>query len=200
MSKSLGNVVAPQDLVDEFGLDQTRYFLMREVPYGQDGSFSRNSMIQRINGDLANDFGNLVQRILAMIAKNCGGQVPNPAPLRKDDLAIMDTAKQANDKMRQAMDDIAIHKMLEYIWQVVGEANRYIDTQAPWQLKKQDPERMATVLYVGADVIRILGLYLQSIMPRSARKVLDLLNVDQSARDFNHIDQALEPGKKLPPQ
>ena len=122
----------------------------------QDGSFSRSSMIQRINGDLANDFGNLVQRILAMVAKNCAGQVPNPAPLLEDDLALMDMAKQANVKMRQAMNDIAIHKMLEYIWQVVGAANRYIDMQAPWQLKKQDPERMATVLYVGADVIHIL--------------------------------------------
>ena len=136
MSKSLGNVVTPTAIKEEFGLDGMRYFLMREVPYGGDGSMSRDSIVQRINSDLANDLGNLSQRVLSMIGKNCGGRVPKPGPLTDDDKALQGAAQALLAIVRADMDDFAIHRMLENIWRVVGDANRYVDAQAPWALRK----------------------------------------------------------------
>lgn len=198
MSKSLGNVITPEAMIDEFGLDQVRYFLMREVPYGNDGSFSKESMVNRINSDLANDLGNLGQRVLSMIAKNCNGKVPTPGPFSPEDDALIAAAKGALSTMRDAMENQAIHKMLEAVWKVVGEANRYVDAQAPWALRKTDPARMETVLYVLADVIRILGIYVQSVVPGSAAKLLDQLVVPMDRRSFADIDAALTAGTDLP--
>ena len=198
MSKSLGNVLSPDALVAEFGLDQIRYFLMREVPYGNDGSFSRDTMINRINSDLSNDLGNLAQRVLSMIAKNCAGAVPQPGPLAAEDEALLAAARNVLPAMRQAMDVQAIHKALEAVWQVVGDANRYVDAQAPWALRKTDPDRMATVLYVLADTIRMLGIYVQPVVPGSAGRLLDQLALAPEARSFADIETALAPGTPLP--
>lgn len=198
MSKSLGNVITPKSMVDEFGLDQVRYFLMREVPYGNDGSFSKESMVNRINSDLANDLGNLGQRVLSMIAKNCDGKVPTPATRTADDQALSLAAVEALPTMREAMETQQIHKMLEAIWKVVGDANRYVDAQAPWALRKTDPERMMTVLYTLADAIRVLGIYVQSIVPASAAALLDQLAVAENQRSFADIDAHITPGTVLP--
>ncbi|WP_425404878.1 methionine--tRNA ligase [Hwanghaeella sp.] len=198
MSKSLGNVITPQSMVEAFGLDQVRYFLMREVPYGNDGSFSKDSMIHRINSDLANDFGNLSQRVLSMIAKNCGGAVPTPGPFTDEDKALTQAGLDVADAMRAAMQEQAIHKALEAAWKVVGEANRYVDQQAPWALRKTDPDRMATVLYVLADVIRMLAIYAQPVVPASASRMLDQLVVPEDARDFSALSKSLTPGTELP--
>ncbi len=198
MSKSLGNVITPKAMVDEFGLDQVRYFLMREVPFGNDGSFSKESMVNRINSDLANDFGNLAQRVLSMIAKNCHGKVPTPAGLDADDEVLLNSARNALVEMREAMGTQQIHRMLESAWRVVGEANRYVDAQAPWALRKTNPARMATVLYVLADVIRILALYAQAVVPGAAAKMLDQLAVPAEARRFADIATPLKAGTALP--
>lgn len=198
MSKSLGNVITPEAMVDEFGLDQVRYFLMREVPFGNDGSFSKESMVHRINSDLANDFGNLSQRVLSMIAKNCGASVPQPGAFEAADETLLGQAKAVLGTMREAMDEQAIHKALEAVWSVVGEANRYVDAQAPWGLKKTDPERMQTVLYVLADVIRVLAIYAQFVVPASAAAMLDQLAVGEGNRQFADIDTPLTPGTPLP--
>ncbi len=198
MSKSLGNVITPEAMVEEFGLDQVRYFLMREVPFGNDGSFSKESMVHRINSDLANDFGNLSQRVLSMIAKNCDAAVPQPGALQEADENLLGMARAVLGTMREAMDEQAIHKALEAVWSVVGEANRYVDAQAPWGLKKTDPERMKTVLYVLADVIRILGIYAQFVVPASAAAMLDQLAVDEGKRQFVDIGTPLAPGTPLP--
>ncbi|MGE0658205.1 MAG: methionine--tRNA ligase [Reyranellaceae bacterium] len=198
MSKSLGNVITPKAMVDEFGLDQVRYFLMREVPYGNDGSFSKESMVNRINSDLANDFGNLAQRVLSMIAKNCGGTLPEPGPLTDADRALIETAKAALPDMREAMKTQQVHRMLEAIWKVVGEANRYVDAQAPWVLRKSDPARMGTVLYVAADAIRILAIYAQSITPGAAERLLVQLAVPEDRRNFADIATPLAGGTALP--
>jgi methionyl-tRNA synthetase len=198
MSKSLGNVITPKSMVDEFGLDQVRYFLMREVPYGNDGSFSKESMVNRINSDLANDFGNLAQRVLSFIAKNLGGTLPVPGALTADDKALIDAAKAALPDMREAMKTQQIHRMLEAVWKVVGDANRYIDAQAPWALKKTDPARMGTVLYVAADVIRILAIYAQSITPGAAGKLLAQLGVPEGKRNFADIETPIVGGAILP--
>ena len=160
MSKSLGNVITPKAMIDEFGLDQMRYFLMREVPYGNDGSFTKESLVNRINADLANDLGNLAQRVLTLIHRNCEASAPQPGELGEADIALQQAAgKRTHKHARGAMELQAIHRMLEAVWAVVGEANRYVDAQAPWALRENDPARMNTVLYVLADVIRILGLY-----------------------------------------
>jgi methionyl-tRNA synthetase len=198
MSKSLGNVITPKAMVDEFGLDQVRYFLMREVPFGNDGSFSKESMVNRINSDLANDFGNLAQRVLSMIAKNCDGRLPTPAGLDADDEVLLNSARNALTEMREAMATQQIHRMLEAVWRVVGEANRYVDAQAPWALRKTSPARMATVLFVLADVIRILAIYAQAVVPGSAARMLDQLAVPADKRSFADIAAPLVAGTALP--
>ncbi len=201
MSKSLGNVIAPSELVETYGLDQTRYFLLREVPFGNDGDFSRRAVISRINTDLANDLGNLCQRVLSFVAKNAGGAVPTPAAYTADDRAMLDLAYGCLDRVRAEMDVQAFHRALEAIWGMIGDANRYIDVQAPWSLRKTDPERMATVLYVLMEVIRTSGLLVQPVMPTAAAKILDQLAVAPEARSFAHYgkDHALIPNTALPP-
>ncbi len=200
ISKSLGNIIDPLELVATYGLDQVRYFLLREVPFGNDGDFSRRAMIHRVNGDLANDLGNLVQRVLSMIAKNCGGQIPETGELTPDDQALLDQAHGLLADVRHQLDRQAFHTALVAIWSVVGEANRYIDAQAPWTLRKTDPARMATVLYVLAEAIRHLGLLVQPFMPQSAAKILDQLSIGDRDRDFTSLgpDHALVSGAALP--
>jgi len=201
MSKSLGNVLAPRDMIGRYGLDQMRYFLLREVPFGQDGSFSHESIVNRTNSDLANDLGNLAQRILSMINKNCGGTVPEPGPLTEADMALLDVALGALPAARDLLDaDLAFHNALAAIWKVVGDANRYVDAQAPWELRKTDPDRMATVLYVVAETVRRLAILVQPFVPGSAAAMLDLLSVDAELRTFAAItdDQRLQAGSALP--
>jgi methionyl-tRNA synthetase len=200
MSKSTGNVVSHRDLVGEFGLDPVRYFLMREVPYGQDGTFTREALIHRINGDLANDLGNLAQRVLSMIAKNCGGAVPEKGALNAEDEALLAVARGAVPETREAMDGFAIHRALEAVWRVIADCNRYLDAQAPWTLRKTDPDRMATVLWVTAEAIRHIAVLAQPATPGAMEKLLDQLAVPVEARDIAHLDDAnaLKPGTALP--
>ncbi|WP_269933463.1 methionine--tRNA ligase [Aminobacter sp. HY435] len=198
MSKSLGNVVDPFTMVGHYGLDQVRYFLLREVPFGQDGSYSHEAIVNRTNADLANDLGNLAQRSLSMIGKNCGGVVPQRGTLAEADKAILDQATAALVTARKAMAEQGIHHALAAIFAVVAEANRYFAAQEPWALKKTDPARMETVLWTTAEVIRRVGIMCLPFIPGSAEKLLDLLAVTD--RDFAHVDEAhaLVPGAALP--
>ncbi len=198
MSKSVGNVLAPAEMKAEFGLDPMRYFLMREVPYGGDGSISPEVIIHRINSDLANDFGNLAQRVLSIVNKHAGAAVPQPGPFTAEDEALLAAARAVLPQIRAEMENFAIHRMLEAIWRVVGEANRYVDRQAPWALRKSDMKRMATVLYVCAEVIRQLAIYVQPVMPGSGAKLLEQLGVTAGKRNFADIATPLVPGTKLP--
>ena len=200
MSKSVGNVVTPAAMRETYGLDQMRYFLMREVPYGSDGSVTPEAIVQRINSDLANDLGNLAQRVLSMIARNCGGQVPEPNDFTEADDALFAAAAELLGETRRAMADLAIHRMLEAIWRVVGDANRYVDAQAPWALRKTDPARMNTVLYVLADVIRQLAIFVQPAVPDAAATLLAQLSVpeEEGARDFAALSARIAPGTALP--
>ena len=200
MSKSLGNVVAPSELLEKYGLDASRYFLMREVPFGNDGDFSHRAMVNRINGDLANDYGNLVQRVLSMIAKNCGGVVPEPGPLTEADSRLLGSAHALLETARTELSAQAFHRMLDALWAVIGAGNRYVDEQAPWALKKSDPPRMGTVLWVLAETIRHLGILTQPVMPDASGRILDQLAVPEGARDFTHLGpaHALKSGTKLP--
>jgi len=200
ISKSLGNVIDPYALIKTYGLDQTRYFVMREVPFGNDCDFSRDAMIRRINGDLANGLGNLAQRTLSQVAKNCGGAVPKHGAFTDADMGLMDAARGAIDSVRREFDVQAFHKALDIIWGIVAKADRYVDEQAPWALKKTDPARMETVLYALSETLRCLGILIQPFMPDSADALLNQLAVPASARGFAQLtaDFALKSGAPLP--
>ena len=198
MSKSVGNVVAPSDLVRTYGVDQTRYFFLREVPFGQDGNYSHEAIVNRINADLANDLGNLAQRSLSMIAKNCGGVVPKHGAFTEADKEILAAADGIHEEARAAHETYAINKALDTIWRVVADANRYFAAQEPWALKKTDPARMETVLYVTAEVLRIIGIMAQPYTPASAASLLHLLSIDNNARSFADLGKRLVPGMPLP--
>jgi methionyl-tRNA synthetase len=200
MSKSLGNVLSPRDMVDEFGVDQLRYFLMREVPYGQDGSFSREQIINRINSELANDYGNLAQRVLSFINKNADAKVPTPGALTTDDEALRKTLHDLPDAVRAAFDNLAYSQALEAIWAVIRAANVYVDKQAPWALRKADPARMETVLYMLCEAIRRVAILTQPFMPTASEKLLDQLGVAPDQRSFEALTDGgrLTPGTPLP--
>src|SRR6266478_2812645 len=199
MSKSLGNGIPPDVLVTKYGVDPARYFLLRELPFGNDGDFSHRAVVGRLNGDLANDFGNLAQRVLVMINRDCDAQVPDPATFSTADTALRRVAAGLLETVRQHVSEQAFHLALEAIWRVVADANRYVDEQAPWALRRTDAARMRTVLYTLAEVIRHLGILTQPFIPAAARKLLDQLAVPDAARHFVALDATpLVPGTPLP--
>ncbi|GJD48400.1 Methionine--tRNA ligase [Methylobacterium crusticola] len=200
MSKSVGNVVDPMSLADAYGVDPLRYFVLREVPFGQDGSYSHEAIVSRLNADLANDLGNLAQRSLTMIARNCGGRVPAPGAPAPADQALLALADALPDKARAAMRDLALHAVLAEIWAVVAEANRYFAAQEPWALRKTDPARMEAVLATTAEVLRAVAILVQPFVPAAAETLLDLLAVPAQARRLADVGAAhrLAPGTALP--
>ncbi|MCO5733812.1 methionine--tRNA ligase [Rhizobium sp. SSA_523] len=200
MSKSLGNVVDPVNLVTHFGLDQVRYFFLREVSFGQDGSYSEEGIATRINADLANGIGNLASRSLSMIAKNCEGRVPQPGELTEADRAILATADEAIAVCREEMGRQQVHKAVAAVINIVNEADRYFAAQEPWVLRKTDVARMGTVLWVTAEVVRQIAILFQPIMPDSSARILDLVAVDPQQRTFASLGEAgrLTPGTELP--
>ena len=199
MSKSVGNVIDPHAMVEEYGLDQLRFFLLREVPFGQDGNYSHDAIAGRINSDLANDLGNLAQRSLSMVAKNLGGEVPEPGEFTAKDLAMLQQAEDVVADYRAAFDALAFHRGLESVWRVIASANRYFTAQEPWVLRKTDPERMATVLYVTAEVLRIVAILVQPVMPGSMARLLEQLGQPEGeARMFSALGTRLAPGTALP--
>ena len=201
MSKSVGNVVDPFNLADQYGVDQVRYFFMREVPFGQDGNYNHEAIVARINADLANDLGNLAQRSLSMIAKQLGGVLPTPGEFSDNDKAILAEADAMIGVARTAMATQQIHAWLNAVWSVVAEANRYFAGEAPWALAKTDPARQHTVLYVTAEVIRQIAILTQPVMPVASEKLLDSLGIPQGeARMFAALggDRRIAPGTVLP--
>src|ERR1700720_1445637 len=204
MSKSVGNIVDPVNLVDTFGVDQVRYFFLREVPFGQDGSYSDEAIITRINADLANELGNLAQRSLSMVAKNLDGIVPEPGEFTDDDCKLL--ALAGDDLLAAArihFEVLAMHNALETIWLMLGAANRYFSAQEPWVLRKseapEDQERFRTVLYTTLEAVRVAALLVQPVMPASAAKLLDLLGQADDQRTFAAVGTRLAPGTALPP-
>jgi methionyl-tRNA synthetase len=200
MSKSVGNVVDPFALADAYGVDQLRYFFLREVPFGQDGNYSHDAIVNRINADLANDLGNLAQRSLTMVARQLGGVLPKPDALRETDRNILAMADAMIGKAREAMKVQALHQVLNAVWAVVAEANRYFAGEAPWALAKTDPVRQGTVLYVTAEVIRQVAVLVQPFMPVAAAKLLDLLAVPAGERQFRCLGEVgrIAAGARLP--
>ncbi len=199
MSKSIGNVIDPRALADEFGVDAVRFFLLREVPFGGDGDYSRRALIGRLNVDLANDLGNLAQRSLSLIARNCDGRLPARGTLTEADEALLEQAGALPGLLREQLDRQALHEALETVWRVIRACNGYVDRQAPWALKKTDRSRMATVLRVLADSLRIVATVLQPFMPASMTTMLDQLGVAPEQRRLDALDVPVPAGTALPP-
>jgi methionyl-tRNA synthetase len=178
-----------------------RYFLLREVPFGQDGNYSHEAIVARINADLSNDLGNLAQRSLSMVAKQLAGMLPTPGVLSPADQAMLAAADGLIGKARDVMKTQQLHQVLNAAWAVVADANRYFAGEAPWALAKIDPVRQGTVLYVTAEVIRQVAILAQPFMPVSAGKLLDLLAIPDDERDFAMLGGAhrIAHGVALPP-
>ena len=200
MSKSVGNVIDPFALADAYGVDPLRYFLLREVPFGQDGNYSHEAIVARINADLANDLGNLAQRSLSMVARNLGGVLSKPGALGATDHAMLDAADALIGKAREAMTTQQLHQVLNAVWAAVADANRYFAGEAPWALAKTDPVRQGTVLYVTAEVLRQVSILVLPFMPASAGKLLDLLAIPERERCFAFLGKQhrIVVGVKLP--
>jgi methionyl-tRNA synthetase len=201
MSKSVGNVIDPFALADAYGVDPLRYFFLREVPFGQDGNYSHDAIVNRINADLANDLGNLAQRSLSMIGKQFGGTLPAPGEFTEADGAILAAADGMIVTAREHMQGLALHQVLNAIWAVVADANRYFAGEAPWAKAKTDPKRQGTILYVTAEILRQVAILAQPFVPSSAGKMLDLLAIPPAARGFDRLGPSgrIEAGVSLPP-
>lgn len=196
ISKSLGNTIDPLELIQHSSRDSLRYFLLREISFGSDGNFSRQSFFYRHNNDLSNSYGNLAQRVLSFLQKNCEGKIPLAGELTPEDENLLDNFKGIISTLEHHMKNYAFHKYAETIWEIIIKANRYIDEQKPWDLKKKDLERMNTVLYVLLEVIRKIAILTQPLVPDASCKILDQLSV--SKRTFKDLEIPLTPGTTLP--
>jgi methionyl-tRNA synthetase len=188
MSKSLGNVVDPHELADAFGVDQLRYFLLREVTFGQDGSYSAEAIVNRVNADLANSFGNLAQRTLSFIAKNCGGALPHGGKEDPADHALLALVGEVTQRdMPGHFAELALSQGIEAWLRAVFACNQYIDAQAPWALRKTDPDRMAQVLATLYSAIADLAVAIMPIIPASAARLLDQMGVAEGERSYSAL-------------
>ena len=200
MSKSLGNVIDPFELVDEFGADAVRYFFLREVSFGSDGDYSNDKLINRVNADLANNLGNLAQRSLSMINKNCDGKIPQFGHATPADETLEREVGEAIQAAQRAMDEQLIHEATGALVAALSSANNYFAAQEPWALKKTDPERMASVLYRTADTVRRLTIPMLAFVPDAAARLLDQLAVRTEDRilPLALVRDRLVPGTELP--
>jgi len=173
---------------------------MAEVNFGNDGDFSDKAMVLKVNNNLANELGNLCQRTLSMVFKNCGKAIPeNIGEFTSEDEALLQSARELREKAATAISTQAIQKYVEVMLMMVGDANRYIDEMAPWVLRKTDPDRMATVLYVILEVLRYAAILYQPVIPESANKILDQLTVPKDQRTFAHLNDSyrIKPGAPI---
>jgi methionyl-tRNA synthetase len=192
MSKSVGNVVDPVELADRFGTDALRYFLLREVSFGQDGSYSAEAIVTRVNADLANSFGNLAQRTLSFIAKNLGGELAEGGKGDPADHELLELVRKAlTEEMPAHFEALALSQGIEAWLRAVFACNQYIDAQAPWALRKTDPERMNAVLATLVEAIRMLAIAIQPVIPASAAKLLDQLGVPEGSRSLSAITESV---------
>ena len=198
ISKSLGNVIDPFELVEQYGVDQIRYFLMREVPFGNDGDFSNSQLINRINSDLANSYGNLFQRVTSMIFKNCNEVIPiRPNDFQDEDLKLINSIRNSLQNYRSLMDEQKFDQFLKNIWLVISDANKYVDNQAPWSLKKNDFQRMEVVLYTLIETIRQISIMLQPFIPNTSKSILDHIQIPLVKRDIKSIELFFEGGIQI---
>ncbi|XCE15028.1 methionine--tRNA ligase [Candidatus Liberibacter asiaticus] len=197
ISKSLGNVIDPIEVIEEVGVDALRYFLVREIACGKDGFYDKDGLKKRVNADLANGIGNLVSRSVSMILKDYDGMIPTPGAFTESDESILSVCSRVLQEIRENMQNQLIHRALAQFISLVSEVDRYFDAQKPWELKKTNPDRASTVLYVTVEVIRQLAILLQAFVPKLANKIFDILFVADENRCFQSLDQRLKPGFML---
>jgi methionyl-tRNA synthetase len=193
MSKSLGNIINPIDLIDDYGVDPVRYYLMREMVLGQDSNFTMESFIQRYNSDLANDFGNLLSRVTTLIKKNYDGIIPQPGELNEKDLIIKDLGVDLSKLVHKLVDEMRLNEAIEDIMQFIRTVNKYMEENAPWKLVKDDKVAAGKILYVAGESLRLGAILLSPIMPNRSATLLDALNVE--GKNFSW--GGLKPGRKL---
>lgn len=204
MSKSIGNVVEPNLLIDQFGVDAIRYFLLREVPFGLDGDFSHKSLINRINSDLANNLGNLLNRTMSMIGRYHDQMVPAPT-LPTEDFGLIDEFKKGIEDVHRLYDDLSYNKILERIWLLVDTTNKYIDTNSPWNLVKTENGklRLCTVMYNTVECIRSISILIYPFMPKSADTIMKQLGIEQTIEELGLESLknwgGVKPGTKIQP-
>ena len=203
MSKSLQNVVEPNRLIDNYGVDAVRYFLMREVPFGVDGDFSHTSIVHRINSDLANDLGNLFSRTLSMVIKYFDGLIPTPSSLEIADQGLREVSEKVFPQLSKQMEDLAFNRALASIWEIINSTNKYVDETAPWSLAREEKSRprLTTVLYQGLEALRIIALLLAAFMPSTAEKMWSQLGIEENLWEQNLKESGkwggLKPGRKV---
>ena len=193
ISKSLGNVINPFEIVEKYGVDQVRYFLMREIPFGNDGDFSVLQLVNRVNSDLSNSLGNLFQRVVSMVVKNCNGKIPKkPLVFLNQDRFLINSIKDKLDDYRDLIDNQKLDQYLKNVWVIIGNANKYVDEQAPWLLKKNDFNRMEVVLYTLLETLKQIGIILQPFLPLSSNYILNHLSVSADLRNLNSINTFID--------
>lgn len=203
MSKSLGNVVDPYQVADEFGVDVFRYFLMREIPFGQDGDYSNTSLVNRINGELANGLGNLVSRTLGMIEKYFNSKIPTPSEFDEIDKEIEKKALHTAEKVGREIENIEYSKALTTIWEFIGDVNKYVDDMHPWTLAKDgETERLSTVLWVLVESIRVINILISPFMPKTSTLIFEKINPDNKTGEVANFNDSkkwglIKPGTSI---
>jgi len=187
ISKSLGNVIDPFELIDEYGRDQTRFFLMAEARFGNDADFQDSRMVEKCNAALANSYGNLVQRTLSLVFKNCEGKLPARGELTDEDVEMLRKCSRSYTDTTEMVSRQEIHNYVGHLLSLIRDLNAYIDMQEPWKLKKTDDQRMRTVLNVLVDAIRMVTIAFQPVIPTAAGNILDQMGVEEGDRKFVDI-------------
>ena len=199
ISKSLGNVIDPIDIISEYGLDQFRYFILREVPFGNDGDFSIKALKNRINSDLSNDLGNLCQRSLSMIHKHLNGNIPNKGNLNNEEEELINRSEKIISDSIELMNDQKIHEYIKLIWDYINDANKYFNDQKPWELIKNDIDRFNAVLNITCDLIKRIGIFIYPIMPDTSNKLMKMMNIDIEEISFSKMNSCSIDGTKINP-